>query len=174
MQQLGVAFRREPYAMITFELFLIASLCTTMAVAKKRASTVVDLAVEAKNFTKLAEALTQAKLVDTLKGKGPFTVFAPNDDAFNKLSRETWGTLMKPANRSKLQNVLKLHVVAGRKSAKDVLALSSIKMMDGTSLKITNKGGQPRIGDARIQTTDLEAENGVVHVIDRVLMRDES
>lgn len=172
MQSLGIPFCRVLYVVSTFELFLIVSIVTPMAVAKKRASTVVDLAVEAKNFTKLAEALTQAKLVDTLKGKGPFTVFAPNDDAFNKLSRETWGTLMKPANRSKLQNILKLHVVSGRKSAKDVLAMSSMKMMDGTSLNITNEDGKPRIGGARIQTTDLEAENGVIHVIDRVLSND--
>lgn len=172
MQSLGVLSCEVSYAMVTFELFLIVSNLPTMAVAKKRASTVVDLAVEAKNFTKLAEALTQAQLVDTLKGKGPFTVFAPNDDAFKKLSRETWGTLMKPANRSKLQNILKLHVASGRKSAKDVLAASSMKMMDGTSLNITNEDGQPRIGGARIQTTDLEAENGVVHVIDRVLSND--
>lgn len=145
-----------------------------MAVTKKRATTVVDLASDSKDFTKLVEAIKQADLVDTLKGKGPFTVFAPNNKAFDKLSRETWGTLMKPANKSKLQNILKLHVVSGRKSAKDVLASSSMKMLDGTSLSIKNEGGQPRIGAARIQQTDLEAENGVIHVIDRVLARDEA
>jgi len=145
-----------------------------MAVAKKRAKTVVDLASDSKDFTKLVEAIKQADLADTLKGKGPFTVFAPNNNAFDKLSRETWGTLMKPANKSKLQNMLKLHVVSGRKSAKDVLASSSMKMLDGTSLSIKNEGRQPHIGEARIQQTDLEAENGVIHVIDRVLMRDEA
>ncbi len=144
-----------------------------MALAKKRAATVVDLAAGSNNFSKLVEAVKQADLVDTLKGKGPFTVFAPDDNAFKKLPRETWGTLMKPANRSKLQNILKHHVVSGRKSAEDVLATSSMKMLDGNSLPIKNEGGQARIGEARIQQTDLEAENGVIHVIDRVLTREE-
>ena len=141
---------------------------------KKRATSVVDLAVDSKNFTKLVEAIKQADLVDTLKGNGPFTVFAPNDKAFDKLSRETWGTLMKPENKNELQNILKLHVVNGRKSAKDVLGASSMKMLDGTSLSIKKEGKQPRIGEARIIQTDLEAENGVIHEIDRVLMRDEA
>lgn len=143
-----------------------------MAVAKKRAATIVDLAASDKNFTTLVDALKQADLVDTLKGRGPFTVFAPNDAAFKELSRETWGMLMKPANKNKLQNILKHHVVKGRKSAKDVLAASSMKMLDGSTLKIDKKDGAPRIGGAMIQQTDLEAENGVIHVIDRVLTVD--
>lgn len=143
-----------------------------MAIAKKRASTIVDLAADSNNFTKLVEAIKQADLEKTLKGQGPFTVFAPNDKAFEYLSRETWGTLTKPANKHKLQNLLKLHVVSGRKSAKDVMGASSMKMMDGTSLSISKEDGDPRIGEARIKKTDLEAENGVIHEIDRVLWRE--
>lgn len=143
-----------------------------MAVAKKRAATIVDLAASDKNFTTLVDALKQADLVETLKGRGPFTVFAPSDKAFEGLSRETWGTLMKPSNKSKLQNILKHHVVKGRKSAEDVLGASSMKMLDGSTLTIDKKDGAPRIGGAMIQQTDLEAENGVIHVIDRVLTPD--
>ena len=116
------------------------------------------------------DALKAADLVDTLKGKGPFTVFAPSDDAFKKLPKETRDSIMKPANKSRLQRILKHHVVEGRKRAKDVSEASSFKMLDGKTLNVRKKGDQVRIADATITKTDLEAENGVVHVIDRVLM----
>jgi len=141
-----------------------------MARVEEKAKTIVDLAKNAGNFKTLVDALKAADLVDTLKGKGPFTVFAPSDDAFKKLPKETRDSIMKPANKSRLQRILKHHVVEGRKQAKDVSEVSSFKMLDGKTLNVQKKGDQVRIGDATITKTDLEAENGVVHVIDRVLM----
>jgi len=141
-----------------------------MARVEEKAKTIVDLAKSAGNFKTLVDALKAADLVDTLKGKGPFTVFAPSDDAFKKLPKETRDSIMKPANKSRLQRILKHHVVEGRKQAKDVSGASSFKMLDGKTLNVRKRGDQVRIGDATITKTDLEAENGVVHVIDRVLM----
>jgi uncharacterized surface protein with fasciclin (FAS1) repeats len=141
-----------------------------MARVEEKAKTIVDLAKKAGNFKTLVDALQAADLVDTLKGKGPFTVFAPSDDAFKKLPKETRESIMKPANQSRLQRILKHHVVDGRKRAKDVSGASSLKMLDGKTLNVRKRGDQVRIGDATITKTDLEAENGVVHVIDRVLM----
>jgi uncharacterized surface protein with fasciclin (FAS1) repeats len=141
-----------------------------MARVEEKAKTIVDLAKNAGNFNTLVDALKAADLVDTLKGTGPFTVFAPSDDAFKKLPKETRDSIMKPANKSRLQRILKHHVVEGRKRAKEVSGASSFKMLDGKTLTVRTKGDQVRIGDATITKTDLEAENGVVHVIDRVLM----
>jgi len=141
-----------------------------MAKIEEKAKTIVDLAKNAGNFKTFMAALRSADLVDTLKGKGPFTVFAPSDDAFKKLPREMRDSIMKPANKSRLQRILKHHVVEGRKRAKDVSEASSFKMLDGKTLNVRKKGDQVRIGDATITQTDLEAENGVIHVIDEVLM----
>lgn len=141
-----------------------------MAEVKKKAKTIVDLATSAGNFKTLVKAIKGADLVDTLKGSGPFTVFAPSDDAFNRLPEDTRESIMKPENKERLQSILKHHVVQGRKMAKDVGASSKMKMMDGSSLPVSKKRNKVQIGDATIQKTDLEAENGVVHVIDRVLM----
>jgi uncharacterized surface protein with fasciclin (FAS1) repeats len=141
-----------------------------MAKIEEKAKTIVDLAKNAGTFKTLMAALRSADLVDTLKGNGPFTVFAPSDDAFKKLPRETRDEIMKPVNKSRLQRILKHHVVEGRQMAKEVSGSSSVKMMDGKTLTVRKKGDQVRLGDATITQTDLEAENGVVHVIDRVLM----
>lgn len=141
-----------------------------MARVEEKAKTIVDLAKNAGNFKTLVDALQSADLVDTLKGKGPFTVFAPSDDAFKKLPKETRESIMKSANKSRLQRILKHHVVEGRKRAKDVSGASSFKMLDGKTLNVRKKGDQVRIGEATITKTDLEAENGIVHVIDRVLI----
>lgn len=141
-----------------------------MAKVEKKAKTIVDLAKDAGNFTTLVKALRTADLVDTLKGKGPFTVFAPSDDAFKKLPKDTRDSLFEADNKKRLQRILKHHVVSGRKMAKTVSSAPSMKMMDGTTLRIRKKGTDVQIGDATIMTTDLEAENGVVHVIDRVLI----
>ena len=136
----------------------------------QQAKTIVDLATDAGNFKTLVDALQSADLVETLKGSGPFTVFAPSDDAFKKLPKETRESIMKPANKSRLQRILKHHVVEGRKQAKEVSSASSFKMLGGKTLNVRKRGDQVRIGDATITKTDLEAENGTVHVIDRVLI----
>lgn len=141
-----------------------------MAKVQKQAKTVVDLASKAGNFTTLVSALKNADLVDTLKGEGPFTVFAPTDDAFKRLPSDTRETIMEPGNKKRLQRILKHHVMEGRKQARTVRSAPSLKMLDGTTLRVQKKGDKVQIGNATIQDTDLEAENGIVHVIDRVLM----
>lgn len=140
-----------------------------MSTVQKKAPTVVDIATSDKNFSTLVSALKTAGLVDTLKGEGPFTVFAPSNAAFENLSDSTLEDLMKPENKTRLQNLLKSHVVQGRRMAKDIAGRSSLSSMSGESYRIRADGEQVRIGDATIRQTDLEAENGIVHVIDRVL-----
>jgi len=97
-------------------------------------------------------------------------VFAPTDSAFEKLPRQTREALTTPASHDRLQRILKHHVVQGRKMAKDVGAASSFKMLDGTTVSIKKKGDAVHIGEATVKKTDLEAQNGVIHVINRVLM----
>lgn len=141
-----------------------------MAKVQEKPKTVVDLAIAEGNFKTFVKALKGADLTSTLKGRGPFTVFGPSDDAFNRLSEDTRNSIMKAENLKQLQRVLRHHIFDGRKMEKDVGSMSKIKMMDGSSLPVTKKGNKVQIGEATIQKTDLEAENGVVHVIDRVLM----
>lgn len=138
--------------------------------AKAQANTIIDVAQGAPGFKVLVDAIKAADLVQTLKGAGPFTVFAPTDDAFNKLPEETLAALLKPAGKNKLQAILQNHVVSGRMSAGDVTGKESIKSLQGDNLRIRAKGNTVRIGDARITKTDLKAENGVIHAIDTVLL----
>lgn len=140
-----------------------------MSTVQKKAPSVVDIATGDKNFSTLVNALQSAGLVDTLKGEGPFTVFAPTNAAFENLPGSTLEDLMKPENKSRLQSLLKNHVVQGRHMAEDVAGSRSLSPMSEEGLRIRTDGDQVRIGDATIRQTDLEAENGIVHVIDRVL-----
>ncbi|WP_263788633.1 fasciclin domain-containing protein [Salinibacter grassmerensis] len=140
-----------------------------MSTVQRKAPSVVDIATSDKNFSTLVSALQAADLVDTLKGKGPFTVFAPTNAAFENLPENTLEDLMKPENKSQLQNLLKNHVCQGRRMAKDVANQSSISSMGGEHFLIQTNGEQVQIGDATIKQTNLEAENGIVHAIDRVL-----
>jgi uncharacterized surface protein with fasciclin (FAS1) repeats len=135
-----------------------------------RPRTVVDAAKSAGQFKTLLQAAEAAQLVDTLQGDGPFTVFAPTDAAFRKLESGTLDTLLKPANRKRLQQLLKYHVVSGRMLAKDVTSKRSIRPLEGEALSVQSSGKTARIGNATISQTDIEAENGVVHVIDNVLI----
>lgn len=140
-----------------------------MSTVQRKAPSVVDIATSDKNLSTLVSALQAAGLVDTLKGDGPFTVFAPTNAAFEEIDEDTLEDLMKPSNKTQLQNLLKNHVVQGRRMAKNVAESSSLSPMSGKRLRIRANGEQVRIGDATIRQTDLEAENGIVHVIDRVL-----
>ena len=128
---------------------------------------IVDTAVSAGQFNTLAKALTEAGLVDTLKGKGPFTVFAPTDEAFAKLPAGTLEALLK--DKSKLTAVLTYHVVAGKVMAADVVKLSEAKTVQGQDIKITTMGGV-MVNDAHVVTADVMASNGVIHVIDKVIL----
>ena len=140
-----------------------------MAIQAKT-KTIVDVAQQARGFKVLVDALKAADLVETLQGKGPFTVFAPTDDAFDKLPKETLNALLKPESKGKLRNILQNHVVEGRMSAGDVTGKQSIKTVQGDSLRVRSKGDIVRIGDATVTKTDIKAENGVIHAIDAVML----
>ncbi len=129
---------------------------------------IVETAVSAGSFNTLAAALKAAGLVDTLKGKGPFTVFAPTDEAFAKLPAGTLDDLLKPENKAKLTRILTYHVVAGRVMASDVVKLDSAKTVAGPSLRISTTGGSVMVDNANVVKTDVLASNGVIHVIDSV------
>ena len=137
------------------------------AMAKKD---VVDTAVAAGQFKTLAAALTAAGLVDTLKGTGPFTVFAPTDEAFAKLPKGTLEDLLKPENKQKLTQILTYHVVPGKVMAKDVMGLKSAKTVNGKEVKIDAKDGKVMVDKATVAKADVEASNGVIHVIDTVIL----
>lgn len=129
----------------------------------------VDTAVAAGSFKTLAAALQAAGLVDALKGKGPFTVFAPTDEAFAKLPKGTVEELLKPENKAKLQSILKYHVVSGAVLAKDVKP-GAVATLDGQRIDITTKDGKVMIDKATVTKTDIIAGNGVIHVIDSVIL----
>ena len=131
---------------------------------------IVDTAVAAGSFTTLARALTAADLVSTLKGPGPFTVFAPTDAAFAKLPAGTLDDLLKPENKAKLRRVLTYHVVSGKVMAADVVKLNSAKAVSGDVLPVKVNGGSVTVDKARVVKTDIAASNGVIHVIDTVLV----
>src|SRR5688572_14595404 len=131
---------------------------------------IVDTAVAAGSFKTLAKALQAADLVETLKGAGPFTVFAPTDEAFAKLPTGTLEALLKPENKSKLQRILTSHVVAGKVMAADVVRLGSAKAVSGDTLTIASRDGGVTVAGAKVVKTDLAATNGVIHVIDRVIL----
>jgi uncharacterized surface protein with fasciclin (FAS1) repeats len=131
---------------------------------------IVDTAVAAGDFTTLAKALTAAGLVDTLKGPGPFTVFAPTDAAFAKLPAGTLEELLKPENKEKLVAILTYHVVPGKVEAHQVAKMSEAKTVNGKELKIMAQGGKVMVDNADVVKTDIECSNGVIHVIDAVLL----
>jgi len=128
---------------------------------------IIEVAVENGSFSTLATALTEAGLIETLQGNGPFTVFAPNDDAFAKIDGDTLKAVL--ADKEKLTAILTYHVVAGKHLAADVVAMESVTTLQGGTLAITTEGGA-KIGGAIIIATDVLADNGVIHVIDTVLM----
>jgi len=135
---------------------------------------IVDTAVAAGQFKTLAAALTAAGLVDTLKGPGPFTVFAPTDGAFAKLPAGTLDTLLKPESKAKLTAILTYHVVEGAVPASEVVKLNrkSVETLNGQRVRVrVSGGGKVSVNNARVTATDVPASNGVIHVINRVLIR---
>jgi transforming growth factor-beta-induced protein len=156
-------------------LALAIACCASMSVgeaaaAPARTKDIVDTAVAAGSFKTLAKALAAADLVDVLKSPGPFTVFAPTDEAFAKLPGGTVASLLKPANRSKLVAILTYHVVAGRVEASQVLGSAKLDTVQGASLLVSKGRGGARVDAAKIAKTDVRASNGVIHVIDSVLL----
>ena len=145
---------------------LIASLIAFGALTSAHAKDIVDTAVAAGSFKTLATALQAAGLVDTLKGKGPFTVFAPTDEAFAKVPKADLDALLK--DKAKLTAVLTYHVVPGKVMAKDVKA-GKVKTVQGSELTVSTMGGV-KVDAVNVAKTDIVADNGVIHVIDSVIM----
>ena len=156
-------------------LFAIIMMMPAVALAGSHGTSeakmdIVDTAVAAGSFGTLAQALQAADLVDTLKGPGPFTVFAPTDEAFAKLPAGTLDDLLKPENKAKLQGILTYHVVPGKVMAADASKLSSAKTVNGKSFSISKSGSGLMVDGANVVKPDIMASNGVIHVIDQVIL----
>jgi uncharacterized surface protein with fasciclin (FAS1) repeats len=159
----------------TFAFATVAAVVLTVAASATiavRAETrdVVDTAVAAGSFKTLAKALDAAGLVDTLKGAGPFTVFAPTDEAFAKLPDGTLETLLKPENKEKLRRILTYHVVPGTVMASDVVKLQSAKAVSGDTITVKVQDGVVHVDNATVTSADVLASNGVIHVINSVIL----
>ena len=148
----------------------VVAVSAVSATAQAPSKDIVETAVAAGSFNTLAKALQAAGLVDTLKGKGPFTVFAPTDEAFAKLPAGTLEDLLKPENKSKLQRILTYHVVPGKVGSAQVVKMSSAKAVSGDAITIKTSGNTVMVDNATVVKTDIPASNGVIHVIDSVIL----
>ena len=148
---------------------LLAVAASLFIVADSQAGDIVDVAASNKSFSTLVAAVKAAGLVETLKGEGPYTVFAPTDEAFAKLPKGTLESLLKPENKQKLVAILTYHVVPGKVMAKDVKS-NKVKTASGSSfkMKVSKKGVW--VDNAKVVATDVKADNGVIHVIDTVIL----
>ena len=146
---------------------LLAGISLTLALGTAQAADIVDTAKSAGSFNTMVTAVQAAGLVDTLKGPGPFTVFAPTDEAFAKVPKDKLDALLK--DKAALTKVLTYHVVPGKVMAKDVKA-GQVKTVQGSPLTVTVNGGTVMVDNAKVVKTDVVADNGVIHVIDTVLM----
>jgi transforming growth factor-beta-induced protein len=131
---------------------------------------IVETAVEAGKFKTLAAALKAADLIDAVSGKGPFTVFAPSDEAFAKLPKGTVETLLKPENKDKLKAILTYHVVPGKVMAKDVVKVTGAKSLNGQRIDVKVDGAKVMVDGANVVATDVACTNGVIHIIDSVIL----
>jgi len=157
-------------AVIAVTAFSTTALIASSKNANADQGDIVDVAVSAGQFNTLAAALDAADLVATLKGEGPFTVFAPTDDAFAALPAGTVESLLKPENRDQLVSILTYHVVPGKVMAADVVELSEAKTVNGSSVAIAVVNGNVQIDSATVVSADVQASNGVIHVIDTVIL----
>ena len=170
--------RKNPLALMAFAQLAVilgvvfASVAQAGNYGKKAQARadIVDTAVAAGQFTTLAAALEAAGLIDTLKGDGPFTVFAPTDEAFSKLPAGTVESLLKPENRDKLVAILTYHVVSGKVYAKDVVKLDQATTVNGAAVSIDVIDDNVKIDAATVVLPDIKASNGVIHVIDSVIL----
>jgi uncharacterized surface protein with fasciclin (FAS1) repeats len=161
-----------------FGVFAVLSVLALFMVsgvnAEEKAKTkdIVDTAVGAEGeiFSTLVAAVKAGDLVETLKGKGPFTVFAPTNDAFAALPKGTVESLLKPENKAKLVKILTYHVVAGEVKAADVVKVKSAKTVEGSEVKVNVKDGKVFINESEVIKADIMATNGVIHVINKVLL----
>jgi uncharacterized surface protein with fasciclin (FAS1) repeats len=150
--------------------FVLLSSVVFAGAANSAEMDIVDTAVNAGNFKTLAAALEAAGLIETLRGEGPFTVFAPTDEAFAKLPAGTVESLLKPENRETLIGVLTYHVVSGAVKATDVVGLKEAATVNGQSLDISVSGSKVMVDGATVVATDIMASNGIIHVIDTVVL----
>jgi uncharacterized surface protein with fasciclin (FAS1) repeats len=153
-------------------LAVVATAIASISSAPARAAgaDIVDTAVATGQFKTLAAALDEAGLVSILKGPGPFTVFAPTDAAFAKLPAGTVDGLLKPENKAQLTAILTYHVIPGRVMAADVAQLTEAKTVNGEMVKVRADGGSVMVNDAKVTAADVTASNGVIHVIDTVIL----
>lgn len=156
-------------ALFTIALFTVVS-SNAFAGGKKSSKNIVETALAAGNFNTLAKALTEAGLVGELQKEGPFTVFAPTDEAFSRLPKGTLENLLK--DKETLKKVLLYHVVSGKVMASDVVNLKSASTLEGDNVKIKTVDGNVMINNAKVIKADVGASNGVIHVIDTVLIPD--
>ena len=150
----------------------LAALLMTGVVAQTTPGTIVDVASSNSDFSTLVAAVSAADLVSTLQSAGPFTVFAPTNAAFAKLPAGTVNTLLKPENKAQLVSILTYHVVSGKVPASTVVTLNgkSVATVQGASVRITVNGGKVKVNNANVTAVDIQASNGVIHVIDSVLL----
>jgi uncharacterized surface protein with fasciclin (FAS1) repeats len=153
-------------------LGMVAALALVVPAFAGEKKDIVDTAVGAGSFKTLVAAVKAADLVDTLKGEGPFTVLAPTDEAFAKLPEGTVESLLKPENKAKLIAILKYHVIAGKVLAAAVVKLDgqNVKTVEGSTAKVAVKDGGVTINNAKVVKTDIDCTNGVIHVIDTVIL----
>lgn len=162
--------------MKTFMALAVAAAATltsfSVATAEKAPAekTIVEVAVGNKDFSTLVAAVKAADLVKTLSGEGPFTVFAPTNAAFEKVDKKTLESLLKPENKKKLAGILTYHVVPGKVMAKDVVKLKEAKTAQGQKVAVKVKDGKVMIDNAQVVKTDIVCKNGVIHVIDAVIL----
>jgi transforming growth factor-beta-induced protein len=149
---------------------LIAHPSPNAAAVTNQKKDIVDTAVAAGSFNTLVAAVRAAGLVETLKGDGPFTVFAPTDEAFAKLPQSTIADLLKPENKDQLIAILTYHVVPGKVLAADVVKIKSAKPVNGKEVNVMAEGNGVMINKAQVVAADVETSNGVIHVIDSVLL----
>jgi uncharacterized surface protein with fasciclin (FAS1) repeats len=149
---------------------LVLTSASTMTTVNAQSKDIVETAVAAGSFKTLAKALQAADLVSTLKGTGPFTVFAPTDEAFAALPPGTLENLLKPENKAKLQRILTYHVVSGKVTASDVVKLKSANAVSGDAIRIATENGGVTVDGANVIKTDIAASNGIIHVIDAVIL----
>ena len=149
---------------------MLVTLFSGFALAGGHKHDIVDTAIKAGSFNTLVAAVQAAELVETLKSKGPFTVFAPTDEAFSQLDKATLESLLKPENKDQLVAILTYHVVAGKVMSIDITDNMQPSTVNGSTINIKLNNGKVMVNDATVITADVDTDNGVIHVIDTVLI----
>jgi uncharacterized surface protein with fasciclin (FAS1) repeats len=160
---------RSALGVTVFSLLMVVASAESQSMTAAATKDIVDTAVSASSFNTLVAAVKAAGLEGTLRGEGPFTVFAPTDAAFSALPAGTVANLLKPENLGKLKSILTYHVVAGKVLASDVVKLKSAKTVNGQEIAISTADGV-KVDNAKVVKTDIQCSNGVIHVIDAVML----